>query len=380
MWVIASAVFFGALFFVSYTYIGYPILIKCLSVLRPTTPKRSAINPTVSIILAARNEAAVIGSKIKNLLDLEYEPDKLQIIVINDGSTDDMGDVVAGFSDSRIEQINLEAHLGKPTAINRGVRHARGDILLFCDARQKVDQEALRTLVSTFADKSVGCASGELIIGSSKGPGIYWKYEKIIRMAESSFDSVCGATGAFFAARRELFSDIPADCLLDDVFTPMQIALKGFRVVFEPGARVFDREADLSGELKRKTRTLTGNYQLLDLLPNILNPFKNRLFFQYVSHKINRLLCPYALIGFFASNIYLLKIHTPVWPLYLSTFLSQVVFYGLACWGALKGHRANRFARFANTFVVLNLAAILGCYRYLRRDFTWLADRTPPTQ
>jgi poly-beta-1,6-N-acetyl-D-glucosamine synthase len=372
MWLIPSAVYWSSLGFVGYTYAGYPLLIKAWSKLRPKAPLLGeGGEPRVSVVMAAHNEATQIGRKLENLLDLEYPREKLQIIVIDDGSTDETAQIIGSYSDQGVELVSLRNAVGKASAINQGMLEADGDVILFCDVRQRIDPLALRSLLAAFADPKVGAVSGELVLESDQGPGVYWKYEKAIRGAESAVDSLVGATGALYAIRRALFRDLPDNALLDDVFTPMQIALQGYRVLLESNAKVFDREADVQGEFARKARTLAGNYQILGQLPKLLNPIKNRLFFQYASHKLCRLLCPFALTTLFASNIYLVATGAPGWPFYVATLTGQLGAYGLALKGALDGDNAGKLARISYTFVALNAAAVEGLRRYLRGDFGW---------
>jgi biofilm PGA synthesis N-glycosyltransferase PgaC len=244
----------------------------------------------------------------------------------------------------------------------------------FCDARQRVAPDALRALCSCLADPTVGAVSGELSIGDARGPGMYWRYEKAIRAAEGRLGSVPGATGARFAIRRRLWRALPPDCLLDDVFTPMQIMLRGYRVGFEPSARVFDEEVDLGGEFNRKARTLAGNFQLLRELPELLDPRRNRIFVQFLSHKLLRLACPYALVTLLGSNLVLVATLAPPWPFYVATLAGQLGLYSLAGFEAATGH-GGQLGRVGHTFVVLNLAAAAGLWRYLKGDFSWTTAR-----
>ena len=378
MWLVPSVIFWSSAAVIGYTYAGYPLLVYTLSRLRRKPVQARDIEPTVSVVVAAHNERARIGAKLDNLLDLDYPADKLEIIVVSDGSTDGTDDIVAEYAARHRGRVHCErvaAQAGKPTAINRGVARATGDVVLFCDTHQTVDRGALRALVRLFGDSDVGAASGELHLPSEQGPGVYWKYEKLIRAAESRFDSLVGATGALYAIRRRLFRNLPDDSLLDDVFTPMQIALRGYRVVLEPEAKIHDIEASTAGEFARKARTLAGNFQLLGHLPAVLNPRKNRLFFQLTSHKLMRLLCPFALTTLFASNVVLVATGAPGWPLYVATLAGQLAVYGLALRGR-EADRAGKLARISHTFVVLNAAAVEGLRRYLADDLAWTSART----
>jgi cellulose synthase/poly-beta-1,6-N-acetylglucosamine synthase-like glycosyltransferase len=371
MWLISTGVFWASAGLLAYTYVGYPLAMRIRARMRPRPFKRAPITPRVTVVMAARNEASNLATKLENLLTIDYPADKLDIIVVSDGSTDATCDVVESFRSKGVRLARLETSSGKARALNVGVAQAEGELILFCDVRQRVDPTALRKVVEAFADPQIGAVSGELHINSERGPGIYWKYEKSIREAESRVDSVVGATGAFFVIRRELFRQLPDQTLLDDVYTPMQIAMQGFRVLFEPEAKVYDREADLRGEFSRKARTLAGNFQLLRQMPELLSYRKNPVFFQYVSHKVLRLICPIALGTLFASNVVLVCTFAPGWPLYVATLGGQLACYGLALWGEIRGPKAGRAARVSHTFVVLNAAAVEGFRRFLKGDLGW---------
>ncbi len=368
---IPSAIFWSSVGIVAYTYAGYPLLIRALSMLHPKQVKKKKIEPNITIVLPAYNEERHIEKKIINLLSLDYPKDKVQIIIVSDGSTDETDNIVKKYSDRNVALERLRNPFGKPSAINHGVSKATAEIIVFCDARQRIHPGAVKELVSNFADPSVGAVSGELIIEGNHGPGFYWKYEKFIRSAEANFDSIPGATGALFAIRHKLFRDIPEESLLDDVFTPMQIALQGYRVILEPNALVYDSETELSAEFSRKVRTITGNFQLLEHLPAVVNPLKNRLFFQIVSHKLMRLVCPAALISLLGSNIVLIALPTPGWPIYAFILAGQLILYGAALNSIISKKETTRLSTLAKTFVVLNVAAMEGARRYISRNFTW---------
>jgi cellulose synthase/poly-beta-1,6-N-acetylglucosamine synthase-like glycosyltransferase len=229
---------------------------------------------------------------------------------------------------------------GKPLALNTGVAAASGDIVIFADARQRFCRTALRSLVSNFSDPQVGGASGELVLdcesGSStstigEGVGVYWTYEKWLRRKESQIRSTLGATGAIYALRRALWQPLPPETLLDDVLAPMRAVLGGWRVVFDEEATAEDRTApDAAAEARRKRRTLAGNYQILAQEPRLLLPFVNPVWLQYMSHKVGRLLVPWALIVAFISSAVL----APASWLYALAFVAQAAFYGLAVVGA----------------------------------------------
>jgi cellulose synthase/poly-beta-1,6-N-acetylglucosamine synthase-like glycosyltransferase len=202
---------------------------------------------------------------------------------------------------------------GKPAALNAGVASASGDIIVFADARQRFADGAIAALVENFSDPRVGGATGELILDCEErdpgtqvgeGIGLYWKYEKWLRRNESRVWSTLGATGAIYALRRSCWQPLPAQALLDDVLAPMRAVLNGWRVVFDDRAIAHDRaSSDAAGESRRKTRTLAGNYHILAQEPRLLLPFVNPVWLQYVSHKVGRLVVPWALIGCFAAAV-----------------------------------------------------------------------------
>ncbi len=383
---ILTTVFWGSATWVVYTYVGYPCLVWGLAKCCPRSssfgaadPSGSVDEPPVSIVMAVRNGESEIRAKLENLLSMDYPKDKLQIIVVSDGSTDGTVEAVRSMTERGVELVEMAEASGKPTALNYGVSRAHGSIVLFCDVRQRIEPQALRALVRHFADPKVGAVSGELMIEGDAGAGAYWKYEKLIRSAEGTLDSVPGATGALYAIRRELFRELPSGCLLDDVYTPMSIILEGYRVLFEPTARAYDREAELKDEFQRKARTLAGNFQLLEQLPRVMSPLHNRALWQFASHKLARLACPYALLGMLGSSAVLSV--GPGWRLYAPMFGAQALGYGLALGGGLRGDRASRLERLAHTFVTLNTAAVEGLRRYLAGDFSWTSARAvSPTE
>ena len=337
-----KVVFWTSLALVMYVYAGYPLLLAIWAKARATSVQRRPLGaraPGVSVIVAARNEAHRLPARLSNLLHQDY-PGPIQIVVVSDGSTDATAASVAPFA-PRVELLEIPSS-GKPAALNAGVARARHEILLFADARQTFEPDALRTLVENFADPLVGAVTGELSLdceseaaatGSTVGEsvGAYWRYEKWLRKQESAIWSTLGATGAIYAMRRSLWRPLPAGTLLDDVLAPMRVVLGGFRAVFEDRAKAYDRvEANAAGERRRKVRTLAGNYQILALEPGLMSPLRNPVWLQYVSHKLGRLFVPYALGALFLSSLVL----APAGVLYAAVLVGQLGFYALALYGA----------------------------------------------
>jgi biofilm PGA synthesis N-glycosyltransferase PgaC len=368
-----KALFWLCLLLVGYTYFGYAVwLLLCVRLHRRPIQKGSFL-PSISIVIAARNEEVNLPAKLENLRLLDYPPELLQIVIVSDGSTDRTASLLREQA-NQLVSILLDESKGKANALNEAVKCSTGDILVFLDARQTVDANAVSELAACFADPEVGAASGELLLEAAPGLpsadalGIYWKIEKVVRKLESASGSVVGVTGAIYAVRRELYTEIPPGTILDDVFVPMHVARTGKRVVFQPSAIARDRIFSEKGkEFSRKVRTLTGNYQLLRLAPWLLSP-ANPLLFRFISHKLLRLLVPLLLILMLVASA------MSRGPFYRAAFWLQILFYVLAAFGALSPP-ARRFkpVAIANTFVMLNAAAALAFYNFLaRRNEVWV--------
>jgi cellulose synthase/poly-beta-1,6-N-acetylglucosamine synthase-like glycosyltransferase len=344
-------VFWASVLLVVYVYVGYPLLLAVWSRVAGRPMRQRAVAdghrvPTVSVVVAARNEAHHLPRRISNLLDQVY-PGAPEIIVVSDGSTDGTASALTPFLD-RVRLIELPRG-GKAQALNAGVAAARGEVVVFADARQQFAPDAILALVSSFSEPDVGAVTGELLLdcetGSAPdssvadGVGLYWKYEKWLRRHESRVWSTLGATGAIYAMRRSLWRPLPPETLLDDVLAPMRVVLDGKRVVVDERARAFDRvAADGAAESRRKTRTLAGNYQILALEPRLLVPVVNPVWVQYTSHKLGRLIVPWALITALLSSATLAPRR---WP-YALALLVQLCFYGLAIFGGLMGSKNRR--------------------------------------
>jgi biofilm PGA synthesis N-glycosyltransferase PgaC len=326
----AESVFWSSLAFVLYAYCGYPLVLLIWKSLASRPVKKAPAEPDVTLIVAAFNEKDNIRQKILNCLSLDYPREKLQIIVSLDGPTDGTEVLALTFASQGVQLSFAPKRRGKAAAINAAVAKARGSLLVFVDARQMLDRNVIRELAANFSDPSVGAASGELVLRNESGQagvGLYWRYETIVRKLESDIHSVVGATGALYAIRRTFFRELPADTLLDDVVIPMTVVLNGGRVVLDRTARAFEKPTTPETEFARKVRTLTGNFQLIARMPQLLNPWRNPVFFQFVSHKVTRLLVPYLLVSMFVANLFLLR------GGYLVFLGLQVLWYGLALAG-----------------------------------------------
>ena len=356
-------IFWGASLLIAYTYLGYAGWLWVRAQLSPWPVRRAPGEPGVSVVMVVRNEEQVLESKLRNLLDLDYPPESCQIVVVSDGSTDGTEAILhQHLHNPRVHVVMNQLSRGKASGLNDALQWVQGEIVVFTDARQKIEPGALRILLENFADSEVGCVSGELMLGdpgageTGQGMGLYWRIEKYIRELEAASGSVVGATGALYAVRRGLLTGLPEGTILDDVYIPLQVVRQGRRVVFEPRARAWD-SPDLGGgaEFARKVRTLSGNYQLVQLMPWVLSG-QNPVRLRFVSHKLLRLVVPFALAAMLISSLWLRA------PLYRMALVLQLAFYGLALLALarlLKAGILGRAADAAATFVLLNTAAVI---------------------
>jgi len=368
-------IFWIALLFIFYTYAGYPILLLIWAKVfpKPINKATPIEYPTVSVLIAAKNEEANIGPRIENLLVQNYPEEKLEIIIISDGSGDRTNEIVSGFSDhlkgrkTTIELLALDKSKGKPNALNKGIELAKGEIIVFTDARQKFDSNVIEELIANFSDLTVGCVSGELLFvedtdsNIKKEMGLYWKIEKIVRKLESRIGSVVGATGAIYAIRKSLYKELPEETLLDDVLTPMNITLQGYRTIFESDACAYDIVSqNVKQEWGRKVRTLAGNWQFINIKPELFFLTHNPIWWRFLSHKIFRLLVPFFLPLLFASAL------LSEGAFYMAFLFSQLFFYGMAASGWLNSAMQQyRIINLSYFFVVLNLAALNGFWFWI---------------
>jgi cellulose synthase/poly-beta-1,6-N-acetylglucosamine synthase-like glycosyltransferase len=362
-------IFWLAAALVAYTYVGYAAWLRFRLLWRARPVMRGATTPSVSVVIVVRNEEKVLESKLQNLLSLDYPQDRLQIVIVSDSSSDRTEEILREYArDPRVHAVLNQLPKGKAGGLNDALEVACGEIVVFTDARQKIEASAVRLLAENFADPDVGCASGELMLGdpergeSGQGLGLYWRIEKQIRELESASGSVVGATGALYAARRELLTHVPAGTILDDVYLPMHIVRQGKRVVFDERAIAWDTpDLGADREFSRKVRTLSGNYQLVQLAPWLLRR-ENPIRFEFVSHKLLRLAVPLAL-GVLLVVSPLLKA-----PLFKVAFLAQVIFYALSLVSLMRLAKRGVLARLADaagTFVLLNGAAVVALANFV---------------
>ncbi len=354
---VAVGVFLSFLAFIIYVLAGYPLLLSIYARFFPK-PIRKQLRPVrISVLIPVKNGERWIEGKLRSVLASDYPGHLIEVLVVSDGSSDGTEAIVGRFSDPRVSLLRLPPG-GKAIAVSQGLAAVAGEIIVLTDVRQTFARDAISKLVSCFADPSVGVVTGELVIREGESleeynTGLYWKYEKWIRRNLNRIDAMLGATGAIYAIRGSLREAIPADILLDDVYLPFVAAFKGYRIFFEDDAKAFDFPTSLQSEFRRKVRTQAGIYQILVRFPQLLWP-GNRRFIHFLSHKMGRLLLPFAMISTLISTFFLPQ------PLMILAAAGQACFYGAALVDPLVPERTllKRVTGVIRAFSVLVAAAL----------------------
>ena len=373
-----ECVFWISLFGLAYIYLGYPLLMRGLARVRPMRRDKSPTDHLVSIVIACNRDSENVHRKLKTLLNSDQQKYIGQIFVGDDGAEGETRRLLETLNDPRVCVVEFAERRGKPVVLNALIPRCTSDIIVLCDARQILSDDTIPELTACFADPRVGVVSGELVFRTASGQttagrgiGAYWRYEKSIRKAEARFRSVPGATGALYAIRRELFRPIPENTLLDDVVIPMQIVTQGYLCVFEPNAIAWDDpSATLGKEAIRKRRTIAGAVQLAIRNPKWLLPWQNPIWFEYVSHKLLRLLSPGLLLAVALTNVLLL--HDPLYHFLL--ILHGCFYYSaFAGWICQRIGRPSRLFGVQLMFLMLNVTTLAAIWDAVcgRFQVTW---------
>jgi cellulose synthase/poly-beta-1,6-N-acetylglucosamine synthase-like glycosyltransferase len=353
-----------------YAFLGYPVALLALRLAIRREVKKAPILPFVSLLIPAYNEARVIARKIENSLALEYPADRMEIVVVSDGSSDETVNFARQAGGVRV--IALSRNRGKMAALNAAMPELRGEIVVFSDASAILAPDAVRRLVENFADLSVGAACGrytvvqphEVNIGASED--IYWNYEAFLKTQESRLGGTLGAHGHLHAIRKELYPFPPAETINDDYVIPLSVLARGFRAVHEPSAVVFEEAREMTG-FQRRVRIVAGNLQQLREIRRLVTPFQPLALFFFLSHKVIRLFVPFAMLTAVAANLFLIQSQP-----YRSLFIAELVFYLLAAAG-FSGRLYPRALRLPFYFCMVNSAAFFGLYHALtrRKGMAW---------
>lgn len=385
-----KTIFWISLFIIVYTYIGYGLLVYLILVFKRALSKSKKREdndylPTCSLVIAAYNEEDLIQQKIENTLLLSYPKELLKIYFVTDGSSDDTPEIVKRYP--QLILFHKEERKGKVAAMDRVMKYIDSEVVIFTDANTFLNKEALVSICRHYSDPLVGGVSGEKRVSydekadaSSAGEGIYWKYESQLKKWDSELYSVVGTAGELFSVRRSLYRSVPADTILDDFMISMQIAEKGYRIVYEPKAFAIETASEnVQEELKRKIRIAAGGIQSILRLKELLNPFKFPvLSFQYISHRVLRwTITPILLLMLFAVSLYL-TIHGGN-DIYSTFFYLQLAFYGLAFlgWFLEKKYLKVKIAFIPYYFCVMNYAVLAGMIKYFqnKQSAIWVKAR-----
>jgi poly-beta-1,6-N-acetyl-D-glucosamine synthase len=352
------AVFLLSVGFCAYTLFGYPLVLGLLTRWRARPVRKGPLAATVSVILPVYNGERWMAAKLESILALNYPAELVEILIVSDGSTDATESIVRGFAGrAKIDWLAVPKG-GKAAALNAALVRASGEILFLTDVRQQLHPDSLANLTACFADPEVGVASGELVIRDGAGleeasVGLYWKYEKWIRKHLSSLDSVLGATGCIYAMRRELAAPLPEDTLNDDMYLPLGAFFRGYRVILDDSALAFDYPTALASEFRRKVRTLAGVYQIIGCYPALLGP-RNRMWIHFFSHKLARLLMPWAMIAAAIASFGL----PPPWRAWCVGAQAAAYLLALVDTWLPAGFPLKRLTTPFRTFVVLMIASL----------------------
>ncbi|MGV3505115.1 MAG: glycosyltransferase family 2 protein [Adhaeribacter sp.] len=363
-----------------YSYLGYGIILYGLVNLKrrfypkQVRPQQTPDSlPEITVLIAAFNEEDYIQEKIENTLSLDYPGEKLHLLIVTDGSSDQTPDLVKKYP--AITLLHQPQRQGKIAAVQRAMPFVATDLVVFTDANTMLNQEALLKIVRHYQDPLVGAVAGEKRIlsrekeaANSAGEGIYWRYESALKKWDSELYSVVGAAGELFSIRKSLFEHVPADTLIEDFYLTLRIAQRGHRVCYEPEAYALEGpSASIGEELKRKIRIAAGGIQAVVRLKALLNPFRfGMLSFQYISHRVLRwTLAPLALILLLAANIAL------AWQglvFYQVVLLLQVAFYVSAILGRICESQQLKVKAFfvPYYFFIMNYAVYKGFFRFLK--------------
>lgn len=372
---VLEIIFWLSLFITFYAFLGYGIFLYFLVLVKrmfsARKPVDSSYQPAVSLVIPCFNEAPILDEKVANCRTLDYPSDKLEIVFITDGSTDNSVEVLQKYADIRVLHENRRG--GKTAAENRAMKSISSEIVIFTDANTVLNREVVKNIVRHFADPKTGCVSGEKRVltddkdTATAGEGIYWKYESFLKKLDSELYSAVGAAGELVAFRTALYREMPEDTLLDDFIQSMLIASEGYKIVYEPEAYAMETgSASIKDEWTRKVRISAGGWQSVKRLCGKITPTKNFiLWFQYISHRVLRwVLTPFLLFVMFAVNLALVFGGNPIYQI---VFTLQVLFYLAATAGWYLENRKTRLKILfvPYYFCMMNLAAIYGFKRFM---------------
>ena len=368
----AEHLFFFSIAFIFYVYVVYILVLKAVSLFRSRRVKKGDITPFVTILIPCHNEEKDILNTVENKLSgIDYPADKMEVIAIDDGSTDNTARILKSIKDSRFKVVSIGERRGKTNALNEGLRAAKGEIIVFSDANSIYERNAVRKLVSNFADQDVGYVTGKMINFRregcliSEGTSAYNEYENSLRELESRVNSIIGCDGGIDAVRKRLFRPVdPA--MIPDFFIPLKVIEQGYRVVYEPEAiSKEDISRNTGNEFKMRVRVIVRSFNAMFRLKHLLNPIVYSLFsFQLFSHKVLRYLVPLVQVLLFFANLQLVG-YSEVYTLFL---IGQIAFYLSAIYGYTvmsRGDKPKKYFYVPYYFNLVNFASLIAIIEFL---------------
>ena len=368
-----KAIFWLGLLVPVYAYFGYPIALVLLRRFLHRPVRKAPHTPFISILIPAYNESAMIAQKLENCLSLDYPEDRYEIVVACDGPSDGTTQIAQRYEDGRrVRVLDYKVNRGKIPVLNDGVRELRGEIIVFSDAAALLYRDSVRLLLANFADPEVGAVSGKYVVVKAdevdigKSEDVYWKYETFLKVQESELSSSLGAHGHLHAIRKDLYPFPPPGTINDDYIIPVSVLAKGYRAVYEPKAIVYEEAREMTG-FGRRVRIMAGNLQQLREIKGVIRPFLPLPLFFFLSHKVSRLLVPFAMVAALMANLFLLND-----PVYQALLVAQLAFYVVALLGATVQLRPKAIM-LPFYFCMINVATFFGLYHALtsRRRMAW---------
>jgi cellulose synthase/poly-beta-1,6-N-acetylglucosamine synthase-like glycosyltransferase len=369
-----------------YAYIGYPLFITIVSFLVRSNVVSRDIEPSISLIISAYNEEKDIAQKLDNTLALDYPKDKLEIIVVSDGSTDATDSIVKRYEKNKegvpVILHRVEGRLGKTAAQNSAVKICHGDVIVFSDAASLYDRNAIRALARNYADPTIGAVSGMYKYINKAGASVgfativFWNIENFIKSRQTKVKTVTGCCGCIYSVRKDLYTELPPN-IISDLVEPLTILKKGYRIVFEPAALAFEETTEKpKDEFKMRVRVIVRGMNGLLYMRSLLNPFKNTFVaFQLISHKVLRWLVPIFCLFNLGANISLAFEST----FYQVTLLLQAAFYGMALAGLVLEKQGIRKKIFYLPlyFTIVNAASLVSMFKVFRGEniVVWQTQR-----
>lgn len=365
--------FWTAVFLIVYTYIGFPLLIILRGLLSSHPYKNADVSdfPTVSIVIAAYNEAKTIAEKLDNLVSLDYPKDKIEVVIASDGSKDGTEAIVERYKDRGVKLLALPRS-GKAVALNTAVAASNGEILVFSDANSIYKSDAIIELVKPFADPNIGGVAGNQVYrkntadgSSGEGERAYWNFDRLLKQFQGKAGNTLAATGAIYAIRRSLFRPIP-DGVSDDFVTSTSVIAQGYRLVFSPVAVAYEPVAATStAEFGRKVRVIVRSWRAFFFMRELLNPFRHGFYaVQLFSHKILRYLVVLPLIVLFLVSPFLWKVS---W-FYQAATIMQILFYACAGFGYFLDRTRSGLMKLLTIpfyFCMVNFASLVAIIKVL---------------